>query len=128
MTTGHITKPRPYPTHFDPENGGNIFLRNGDIHVQITWCHTPEDYNRYILVYIYIYADTHIYVLSVPDNFSSGRGVIPSLAERGGGAVLAAYVSVYSPSGKHCLRRPGVDTLTATAVGKSPLLLHRIRR
>jgi hypothetical protein len=39
------------------------------------------------------------YVLSVPRNFSRGRGVIPSLAERGGaGAVLAAYVSVGTTS------------------------------
>jgi hypothetical protein len=37
-------------------------------------------------------------LLSVPRNFSRGRGVIPSLAERGGGAVLAAYVSVGTTS------------------------------
>jgi hypothetical protein len=34
----------------------------------------------------------------VPRDFSCGRGVIPSLAERRGGAVLAAYVSVGTTS------------------------------
>jgi hypothetical protein len=33
-------------------------------------------------------------VLSVPRNFSCGREAIPSLAERGGGAFLGAYLSV----------------------------------
>jgi hypothetical protein len=36
-------------------------------------------------------------ILLVPRNFSYGRGVIPSLVERGG-AVLAAYVSVGTTS------------------------------
>jgi hypothetical protein len=37
------------------------------------------------------------YLLSVPRNFSRGRGIIPSLVEREG-AVLAAYVSVGTTS------------------------------
>jgi hypothetical protein len=58
----------------------------------------------------------------VPRNFSRGRGVIPSLAERGGVAVLAAYVSVGTTSLECSVLKCGhqvYSTLCCLLVGTS---------
>jgi hypothetical protein len=44
------------------------------------------------------------------------HGKINALVEHAKLYACCGDVQSYSPSGKHCLRRPGVDTLTATAV------------
>jgi hypothetical protein len=59
-------------------------------------------------------------LLSVPRNFSRGRGVIPSLAEQGG-AVLAAYVSMSTTSLQCSVLKCGqvYSTLCCLLVGTS---------
>jgi hypothetical protein len=35
------------PTHFNPDEGSNMFLQNTSIHFRTTQCRNPKDYNMY---------------------------------------------------------------------------------
>jgi hypothetical protein len=42
---GNQAQAFPKPTHFNPEDGGNIFLQNVISAYKTTQCHNPEDKN-----------------------------------------------------------------------------------